>query len=86
MDRLSLGLAIGLFGFMIWCFFLVKKIGRREAEGEYLKESLEQEKIQRKAYDDKLKEIDQKIAPLNPDSISASDASRVLSGTPRIDS
>lgn len=72
---------LGFLGFFIWSYYSLRKSGLEKGELDSIKNAIRQEDIQLKAYESKLQEINKQIIiPNNPTSISAIDASHVLSG------
>ena len=55
-------------------------MGRNESDLDSLNESLHQKEIEGKAYEDELRKIDDESIVVGYDTISASDASQLLSG------
>ena len=73
-------ITVGGCAFLVWCFHAFRQLGRNESELDGLKESLHQKEIEGKAYEDELRKIDNEAIALDSDTISASDASQLLSG------
>lgn len=77
----SIIVSFALLALICWIFYKIKNIGRKEFEFENLKNGLKQKEVETKAYETKLRQIDDKITVIKSDVfIPASDASRVLSG------
>jgi len=73
-------ISVGGCAFLVWCFHAFRQMGRNESDLDSLNESLHQKEIEGKAYEDELRKIDDESIVVGYDTISASDASQLLSG------